>query len=360
MSLLWEKLIKPAMFSLDAERAHDIGMSALRSGVAAKMDIGGPTPSDAASAFGEIERFGLKFPNPVGMAAGFDKNCIAVEQLADLGFGFVEIGTVTFEPQQGNPKPRLFRLPNENALINRLGFNNDGAVAVVERLKKLDRRSYILGVNIGRNKEVPNERAIENYLQTFDLVSPFADYVAINVSSPNTPELRDLQRSENLDLLLGAVRDRSQGRVPILVKIAPDLGEADIEEIVEICLRLEIAGIIATNTTTSREGISAADSERIGPGGLSGSPLQQRSTEVISTIYRHSKGKLPIIGVGGIFDANDAFRKIAAGASLVQAYTGFVYGGPGFARDINIGLASLLRTGGFGSLDEAVGSAVKV
>jgi dihydroorotate dehydrogenase len=360
MSLLWEKLVKPAMFSLDAERAHDMGISALRSGSAAKLGMGGLAPADAIAAFGEIKRFGLIFDNPVGMAAGFDKNCIAVKPLADLGFGFVEVGTVTFDPQQGNPKPRLFRLTNENALINRLGFNNDGAVDVAKRLKKLDRKSYILGVNIGRNKEVPNERAIENYLQTFDLVSPFADYVAINVSSPNTPELRDLQRSENLGLLLGAVRDRSQGRVPILVKIAPDLGEADIEDIVDICLHLEIAGIVATNTTTSREGINAADARRIGSGGLSGRPLQQRSTEVVSAIYRHSKGKLPIIGVGGIFDASDAFQKIAAGASLVQAYTGFVYGGPRFARDINIGLASLLRTGGFGSLDEAVGSAVKV
>ncbi|CAN5203805.1 quinone-dependent dihydroorotate dehydrogenase [soil metagenome] len=360
MSLLWKKLVRPVMFRLDAEKAHDLGMAALRSGLAAKLGLSGEQTVESPKVYGELVRFGLKFENPMGLAAGFDKNGVAVEQLAELGFGFVEVGTVTFEPQPGNPKPRLFRLPAEKALINRLGFNNDGAAAVAERLKKLDRKRCIVGVNIGRNKEVANDQAVENYLNTFDRVSPFADYVAVNVSSPNTPDLRDLQRSVNLDALLRAIRQRNGGRVPLLVKIAPDLSEADIESIVDICLSLGIAGIIATNTTISREGITPADTTRIGAGGLSGKPLERRSTEVVSTIYRHAKGQIPIIGVGGIFDAHDAFNKVAAGASLVQAYTGFVYGGPGFAREINRGLAAILREKGFRSLDEAVGSAVKI
>jgi dihydroorotate dehydrogenase len=360
MSILWEKLIRPVMFRLDAERAHDIGMAALRSGVASKLGLTRAPEANLSSIYGKIERFGLTFENPIGLAAGFDKNAVAVEQLAELGFGFVEVGTVTFDPQPGNPKPRLFRLPRERALINRLGFNNDGAVAMVERLQKLDRGRCIVGVNIGRNKEVANDAAIENYLKTFDLVSPYADYVVVNVSSPNTPDLRDLQRSENLEALLGSIQARNNGRRPLLVKIAPDLAEAEIEEIADIALRLDVAGIVATNTTISRNGISEADARRIGAGGLSGKPLERRSTDVISTIYRHTKGRLPIIGVGGIFTPQDAFYKIAAGASLIQVYTGFIYGGPSFPREISSGLAQILEERGFDSLDEAVGSANRV
>ncbi len=359
MSKLWEKLVRPVMFRLDAERAHDLGMTALRSGMAMTFGLGGAPAPEVLSAFGTIERFGLTFENPIGLAAGFDKNGKAVSQFSDLGFGFVEVGTVTYEPQTGNPKPRLFRLPEQNALVNRLGFNNEGAVAMARRLKELGRIRCVVGVNIGRNKDVRNEDAVENYLKTSDLVCPYADYVAVNVSSPNTPGLRELQRSENLDELLNAIQTRNVQQLPLLLKIAPDLNENEIEEIVDICLRNDIAGIIATNTTISREGIAAHDVVRIGAGGLSGKPLEARSTEVVSTIYRYSKGKLPIIGVGGIFDAEDAFRKIAAGASLIQAYTGFIYSGPAFARDINIGLAAKLREQGFSSLDEAVGSAVR-
>ena len=340
------------MFGLDAERAHELGIEALRLGLAA------PLAGGEVSSFGEIERFRLNFANPLGMAAGFDKNGIVINQLALLGFGFVEVGTVTFEPQPGNPKPRMFRLPDDQALINRLGFNNDGAVAVSERLKKLERKC-VVGVNIGKNKNVPNEEATENYLKSFDLVHSVADYVAVNISSPNTPNLRELQKADNLEELLGALvlRNTELGRKPLLVKIAPDLSESEIEAIVDICLRYEIAGMIATNTTISRDGLKA-DISNIGDGGLSGKPLKKRSTEVISSIYKYSKGKLPIIGVGGIFNAEDAFAKIAAGASLVQAYTGFVYGGPTFARDVTAGLATLLRERGFENLDQAVGSAV--
>ena len=296
----------------------------------------------------------MKFKNPLGIAAGFDKNGVVVNQLAALGFGFVEVGTVTFNPQKGNEKPRLFRLPEDKALINRLGFNNQGTAKVVERLKKINPRC-ILGVNIGKNKDVPNEAAIENYLASFDLAYEVADYIAVNVSSPNTPNLRELQKAENLEELLGALqkRNRELSGKPLLVKIAPDLSEAEIEAIVDISLRLNLAGIIAANTTVKRENLKTIINES---GGLSGKPLQAKSNEVISKIYRYSKGKLPIIGVGGIFDAEDAFEKIAAGACLIQSYTGFVYQGISFAREINCGLQKILKEKGFDNLNEAVGS----
>lgn len=340
------------MFRLDAESAHELGMRSLRSGLAA------PYYSDAGGfGVGPIMRFGLTFPNPIGIAAGFDKNAVAVNQLASLGFGFVEIGTVTLNAQHGNPKPRMFRLREDEALINRLGFNNEGAETVAKRLSTL-KRKCVVGVNIGRNKDVPNDEATENYLASFELLSPHADYVAVNISSPNTPNLRELQRSENLDELLGVLSRAANGSVPLLVKIAPDLNEPDIEAAVDICLKYGIAGVIATNTTISRDGLRT-DVAEIGAGGLSGNPLRSRATEVIRTIYRYSGGKLPIIGVGGVFKGDDAFEKIAAGASLIQAYTGFIYGGPTFARDVNLRLAKLLKERGFATVDEAVGSAVR-
>lgn len=356
MSLFWNKFIRPALFALDAENAHELGMKGLRSGVSRL--IAGKAPKFD---LGPIQRFGLPFSNPLGMAAGFDKNGVAVNQLADLGFGFVEVGTVTLKAQPGNPKPRMFRLPKDKALINRLGFNNDGAEAVADRLRKLDRKC-VVGVNIGKNKDVANEEAVENYLATLEIVHPVADYVAVNISSPNTPNLRELQKSDSLEMLVNALqaRNREWGEKPLLVKIAPDLSDQEIEAAVDICLRHEVAGIIATNTTISRTGLETTDVERIGAGGLSGRPLAKRSTEVISTIYKYSNGNLPIIGVGGIFDANDAFEKIAAGASLLQAYTGFIYGGPGFAHRINSGLSRLLKERGFGKLDEAVGSGIRL
>lgn len=280
-----------------------------------------------------------------------------VEQLASLGFGSVEVGTVTYRQQSGNPKPRMFRLPADQALINRLGFNNQGAVAVAERLRTVE-RNCIVGVNIGKNKDVPNEEATENYLKSFDLVHPVADYIAVNISSPNTPGLRDLQMADALVELLGALTSRNDELVckPLFVKIAPDLTEVDIEQIVDICLQLKIDGVIATNTTICREGLSSAYRDEIG--GLSGKPVRDRSTEVISKVFRHSKGNLPIIGVGGIFNGQDAFDKIAAGASLVQAYTGFVYGGPTFANDVLRELAGILNEKGFASVNDAVGSSV--
>jgi len=358
------------MFGLDAERAHELGIEAM------KLGFGGSASPTAFESLGEIERFGLKFANPVGIAAGFVKNVGLVIQLASLGFGFVEVGTVTYQPQSGNAKPRMFRLPEDQALINRLGFNNEGAEVVAERLRKL-KRHCIVGVNIGKNKEVPNEEATENYLNSFDLVHPVADYIAVNISSPNTPNLRELQHADYLEELLSELQKRNQEltderisgvdsplvdtrvparRKPLLVKIAPDLTEPEIEAVVDIAMRYELAGIIATNTTISRDGLITAGVEDIGAGGLSGRPLTHRSTEVISSIYRYSNGNLPIIGVGGIFSAEDAFEKFAVGAPLVQAYTGFVYGGPTFARDVNRGVAAILKERGFASLDQAVGS----
>ena len=353
ISNVWKKVIRPIMFGLDAERAHEIGIEALKAGAAGFAGGG-----NEAFAFGPLERFGLKFENPIGLAAGFDKNCVVVEPLAKLGFGFVEVGTVTYEPQPGNPKPRLFRLTEDQALINRLGFNNDGAAVVTERLRRLD-RTCVVGVNIGKNKDVPVEEATENYVKCFEMVQPWADYVAVNVSSPNTPGLRLLQNAENLDELLGTLQacNRELGPKPLLVKIAPDLTENEIAAITDIAEQYGLNGIIATNTTISREGLRSSRVAEIGAGGLSGRPLRGLSTEVIRSIYRRSGGKLPIIGVGGIFDADDAFEKIAAGASLLQAYTGFVYGGPGFANRINRGLGSILRERGFKRLDDAVGTA---
>lgn len=363
MSKLWENLVRPILFGLPAETAHEVGIKALRLGLGSKFKQDEAARQFESEAFGELVRFGLKFKNPLGIAAGFDKNGIVVNQLAALGFGFVEVGTVTYSPQKGNEKPRLFRLPEDNALINRLGFNNAGAEQIARRLEKLD-HDCILGVNIGRNKDVPNEGAVENYLKSFDLVRDVADYVAINISSPNTPNLKELQKAENLEELLKAIQARNLElsyqseavKVPLLVKISPDLTEPEIEAVVDICLRYKVAGIIATNTTIGREGLKTADIEEFSDGGLSGRPLANRSTEVISAIYRYSKGQMPIVGVGGIFTPQDAFSKIAAGACLLQAYTGFVYRGPSFASEINTGLARILREKGFRSLDEAVGS----
>jgi len=357
MSAIFKKLIRPLLFRLDAETAHEIGIHALRVGLAPGPlgTIFGREPD--SHGFGGIKRFGLDFTNPLGIAAGFDKNGIVVNQLASLGFGFVEVGTVTLKPQPGNEKPRLFRLAKDKALLNRLGFNNEGAEVLAERLRSL-KRKCVVAVNIGRNKDVPNELAVENYLAVFEKVRSVADYITVNISSPNTPGLRDLQRSESVEELLSALMARNQesNPLPLLVKIAPDLTDAEIDSIVDVSLRIGIEGIIATNTTVSREGLKTPGADGLGTGGISGRPLTRRSTEVIRKIYRHSRGKMPIIGVGGIFTAQDAFDKIAAGASLLQAYTGFIYSGPGFATEINSGLRSILSERGFRHIDEAVGS----
>ncbi|MGD9563729.1 MAG: quinone-dependent dihydroorotate dehydrogenase [Pyrinomonadaceae bacterium] len=352
---MFEKCVRPVLFRLDAEKAHEAGISFLRYALGSEA-----AQRMAYDRYGfefpyEIERFGLKFRNPVGIAAGFDKNGRVVNQLASLGFGFVEVGTVTLKPQPGNERPRLLRLPEDEALINRLGFNNDGAKAVADRLSKLDRKG-VIGVNIGKNKDVPNEEAVENYLATFDLVHPVADYIAVNISSPNTPNLRDLQRADSLDELLSALQNRNRelGSKPLLVKIAPDLDDAGIEAAVDVCRRHDAAGMIATNTTVSKGGLVTPNASEMA-GGLSGRPLASRATEVIRKIHKYSGGTMPVIGVGGVFTPEDAFEKITAGACLIQAYTGFVYSGPSFALKSNHGLAQILLREGFRTLDEAIG-----
>lgn len=351
----YNSIIRRLLFQLPAETAHEFGIHTLQYGLTSEIVQKEFAKRFECNEFGDLNRFGLTFKNPLGIAAGFDKNGIVVNQLSAIGFGFVEVGTVTFKPQKGNDKPRLFRLPQDKALINRLGFNNEGTPAVVERLKKINPKC-VLGVNIGKNKDVPNEEAIENYLNSFNLACEVADYITVNVSSPNTPNLRELQKAESLDELLKTLQDNNLKKIPLLVKIAPDLSESEIEAIVDIALKLNLAGIIATNTTISRENLQTKINET---GGLSGKPLTKRSTEVISTIYKYSKGKIPIIGVGGIFTADDAFEKICAGASLLQAYTGFIYQGISFARDVNFGLAQIIKEKGFKNLDEAVGSSVR-
>ena len=354
--------LRPVLFSLPPETAHELALESLRFGLGSKKLQEKFAARFARLPFGQIDCFRLKFENPIGIAAGFDKNGVVTNQLAALGFGFVEVGTTTFYPQPGNAKPRLFRLPADKALINRAGFNNQGTARVVERLRN-NRPPCVLGINIGKSKIVPVEAAVEDYLKSFDLAREIADYIVVNVSSPNTPNLRELQRADALDELLSALQNRNGEPpnnpkwVPLLVKIAPDLSTGEIEAICDVALKLNLAGIVATNTTIGRDNLKtpASNLEKIGAGGLSGAPVRRQSTQIIKTIYRLTHGKLPIIGVGGVFTAEDAFEKIAAGASLIQLYTGFVYQGLGVARDINEGLAKIFEQRGLNSYQEAIG-----
>ncbi|WP_375418443.1 quinone-dependent dihydroorotate dehydrogenase [uncultured Hymenobacter sp.] len=338
---MYKRLAKPLLFRLDAERAHHLVFDNLRR--AARV------PGTGALLRGlydyrhpglEREVFGLKFPNPVGLAAGFDKNAVLTDELAALGFGFVEIGTVTPRPQPGNPAPRLFRLPQDGALINRMGFNNEGAEAVAARLAGRRNRQLIIGGNIGKNKDTPNADAAQDYLMAFRALAAVVDYFVVNVSSPNTPGLRELQEKKPLIDILSQVQHENQRRAqprPLLLKIAPDLSDAQLDDILEIARETSLAGLVATNTTISRADLSsdAAYVTGLGAGGLSGRPLRARATEVIRYLARGSAGNLPIIGAGGIHSAADAQEKLAAGATLVQLYTGFIYEGPGLVRRIN-------------------------
>lgn len=349
--MIYRSFVRPILFRLSPETAHELALHSLSL----------IPPRLIARPFSiPISRWGLSFPNPVGLAAGFDKNGIALQSLAALGFGFIEAGTVTYHPQPGNPRPRLFRLSEDQALINRAGFNNEGAAAFAKRVEG-HRPNCVLGVSIGKSKITPLDRAIDDYLASFELVHSVADYIAVNVSSPNTPQLRELQQSEQLASLLSALQSRNTDlkdqKKPILVKLSPDLTMREMESIVEVVDRLKIDGIIATNTTVSRDNLRT-DPARVaafGEGGLSGKPLRHRSTQMIADLYRLTGGRIPLIGVGGIFTAEDAWEKIAAGASLVQLYTGLIYQGPGIAREINEGLSRILAREGFANLDEAVG-----
>lgn len=361
MSSFYNNLIRPLLFRIDPERAHEMTLKALEVGLNSKIAKKTAERLYGSPDFRGIERFGLTFSNPVGVAAGFDKNGKVVGQLGALGFGFVEVGTLTLEPQKGNEKPRLFRLPKDQALINRLGFNNEGVEAAVERLT-VNRPEGIIGINIGKNRDVPVEAAAEDYLKCFEFARKAADYIVVNISSPNTPGLRDLQASKHFEELINTLQTANNvgGRsIPLLVKIAPDITESALKDICDISIQYGISGIVATNTTVSREGLCSPEGLRAETGGLSGKPIFSRSNEVISSVFRHTAGRLPMIGVGGIFNGRDAFEKIRAGASLVQAYTGFVYSGPSFARIVNTELLRLLNENGFENLDDAIGTGIE-
>lgn len=331
------KLVKPILFSLDPEEAHHLVSGGLRS--FCKL-WGGKRLLKSIYAYEhpKLERnvFGLTFKNPVGLAAGFDKNAAFVEEMDALGFGFIEIGTVTPRPQPGNERPRLFRLVNDNALINRMGFNNQGVDVAANRLRYLKKHhQVIVGGNIGKNKMTANEDAVKDYIVCFDTLFDVVDYFVVNVSSPNTPGLRALQDKEPLMHILNALQQRNHKEGisrPILLKIAPDLTEGQLDDIIEIVRETGIAGIVATNTTIGRDGLSSTRASETG--GLSGVPLTKRSTEIIRYLSTHSRQAFPIIGVGGIHTPEDALEKLAAGATLIQLYTGFIYEGPALIKRI--------------------------
>jgi dihydroorotate dehydrogenase len=320
--------VRPVLFRLgggDAEKAHEFTLARLASLGAGPRAL----LSSRYAVRAPVEAFGVRFPNPVGLAAGMDKNGVALPAWPALGFGFVEVGTVTAKPQPGNDKPRLFRLRDSEAVINRMGFNNAGAQALADRLDALGPLDVPLGISLGKSKVTPLEEAVEDYLTSYDLLHPYADYIAVNVSSPNTPGLRTLQDRSALGALLAAL----VGKKPVLVKIAPDLTEPAIAELLEVCLASGAAGVIATNTTLARDGLAAGDQPRAAePGGLSGRPLTERSRKIVHFVHQETGGRLPIIGVGGILEADDAARMFDAGAALVQLYTGFIYRGPALVR----------------------------
>ena len=345
MFSVYEKIIRPVLFRQDSERAHELGVDALAL-------LGQVAPLRAllerhtrldAERYAPVRVLGLEFPNRVGLAAGFDKNARAWPAAAALGFGHVEIGTVTALAQDGNPKPRMFRYPAQEAVINRMGFNNQGAAAVAARLATQPgrgARKIPLGVNLGKSKVADIDRATEDYLASFTRLADFADYLVLNVSSPNTPGLRQLQDESRLRELLGAITGANRARavrVPVLLKIAPDLTWPQIDAVLAVIAQFGLDGVIATNTTLARPGYFSAVSEA---GGLSGAPVRRRSTEIVAYISRATAGKLPIIGVGGITDVVGAAEKLDAGAALVQVYTGMIYRGPFFAAELAKGLAA--------------------
>lgn len=385
MSWFYRNCLRPILFTQDSEKIHNRTLAAL--GCAARH----PTLRQVAEKFYgapdlPIELFGLKFPNPIGLAAGMDKQAAAVPIWEKLGFGFCELGGVTWHPQPGNPKPRMFRAVEDEALINRMGFNNPGAQKLAENLAEWKKRGHWprhpVGVNLGKSKITPLEKAAEDYANSFRVLRDLADFFVVNVSSPNTPNLRQLQDKAALDEILAAIQEVNAKKMPfgvppsggsdtsveagvpdkpVLVKIAPDLSFEALDEILELVSSRKISGIVASNTTIARPDTSNRQLEKTysEAGGLSGRPLRQRSNEMIRHIFRQTGGKLPIVGVGGVFDADDALAKIFAGASLVQIYTGLVYEGPAIAKNIVIGLRQRLAQEGFAQLKDAVGAAVR-
>lgn len=347
------RLIRPLLFALPSETAHRL---AHRTG-----ELVQDTPIEAAlhRRYGvrderlAVDAFGRSFPSPLGVAAGFDKNARIPGVLASLGFGHVEIGAVTARPQAGNPRPRMFRLREDRAIINRMGFNNEGADRVGRRLAARPEPPVPLGVNLGKSKGVPAEAAPVDYRYSYERLASHGDFFVVNVSSPNTPGLRELQERDRLDRIVTALRDA--GADPLLVKLSPDLADGAIEEVIEVVDDRDLDGVVATNTTVDRPA-ELTDPRQAEEGGLSGRPIERRSTEVVRFVAE--RVDVPVIGVGGIFTAEDAYRKILAGASLVQLYTGIVYRGPGVARDINEGLLDLLDRDGYDRIDEAIGAEI--
>jgi dihydroorotate dehydrogenase len=367
MSWFYRTLVRPALFTQESEEIHNRTLSAL-----GRISRHESLCDGLAAFFGApelpITTFGLHFPNPVGLAAGMDKHAAAAPVWPALGFGFSELGGVTWHAQPGNPAPRMFRAIEDEALVNRMGFNNPGAEAVARRLaewRSLGRwPRHPVGINLGKSQSAPLEQAAEDYASSLRLLWSHADFFVVNVSSPNTPNLRQLQDKAALDEILAALQEvnrkmagSSSATKPILVKVAPDLSFEALDEIVELAGPRSLAGIVATNTTVARPPLAEARLQRVyaETGGLSGQPLRTRSTEVVRHLYRQSKGMLPIIGVGGIFRAADAWEKITAGATLIQVYTGLVYEGPSIAREITSGLQARMKERGLTSLSQAVG-----
>lgn len=334
------KFLRSILFLFSAEKAHYLASDLLR------FLLFIPGTKKIIHSIYQIEDktleknlFGLKFKNPVGLAAGFDKNASFYNDFSHLGFGFIEVGTITPKAQDGNPKPRLFRLKADEAIINRMGFNNGGIEVAIRNLKKR-KTAIIIGGNIGKNKITPNENANDDYLQCFTALYPYVDYFVVNVSSPNTPNLRALQEKEPLTQLLSLLQSENakmQAKKPILLKIAPDLNSNELDDVIEVVQTCKLDGIVATNTTLDRSNLKASieQTDAIGAGGVSGKPLTKKSTEIIRYIHQKTNGKIPIIGVGGIHSAQDAIDKLNAGASLVQLYTGFIYEGPALIKKIN-------------------------
>ena len=371
---IYPKLFNLVFRRMDAEQAHRLGFGAIRAVGALPAGTGLALLERLFPAHDAVLKqtvFGVEFPAPFGLAAGFDKNAEGIDALAALGFGWVEVGTVTGRGQPGNEQPRLARLIADRAVVNRMGFNNGGAEEVARRLKRRvakperwDKVPPVVGVNIGKTKVVPEDEAATDYVISTKLLAPYADYLVVNVSSPNTPGLRDLQAVEVLRPLLKAVRAAADeavpGRhVPLLVKIAPDLADADIDAVADLALELRLEGIIATNTTIGREGLKSA-AEKVsaaGGGGLSGAPLKERSLEVLRRLRSRTEGKLVLVSVGGVETVNDAWQRLVAGADLVQGYTGFIYEGPAWASRINRGIAAKVRAGGYTNLRDAVEAA---
>jgi dihydroorotate dehydrogenase len=341
---LYESVARPLAFRIDPEKVHELAMRGIQSGL-----FKAPAFFDPRL---ESECFGVRFPNPVGLAAGFDKNGVALDRWRELGFGFIEAGTVTFRPQSGNPKPRMFRVPEAQGLINRMGFNNEGAGALALRLESA-KPGIPLGINLGKTKLAELEDAPKDYAESFRLLHGHGDYFVVNVSSPNTPGLRSLQDAGALREILAAMREVDTSR-PLFVKVAPDLTPEALDEVVGVAIKAKLTGLIATNTTISREMLPRDPAQT---GGLSGRPVQEMADRALVHLYRACPREMVLIGVGGIMNGDDAYRKITLGAHLVQIYTGWIYGGPGLVPAINRRIVELMERDGFKTIDEVRGTA---